>query len=169
MEKHQVSGGARVIAARFPHAPWVVAGLPACPGGVRGRKGPSPVGSGVAAEPLPIPAEPCSVLQSSINSLKKGPKLLKWFPASPLPQRTLQPQPRIPQAGRSQSGQRMPSLLCELSCGWAPPWQVTSHPWSTPGSGHFSHPPPLLGPALLCLHGNTTVFAPRPPTRWAQL
>ena len=169
MEKHQVSGGTRVIAARFPHAPWVVAGLPAGPGGIRGGKGPLPVGSGMAAEHLPIPAGPCSVLQSSINSLKKGPKLLKWFPASPLPQRMLRSQPRIPQAGRSRSGQRMPSLPCELSCGWAPPRQVTSHPRSTPSSGHSSHPPPPLGPALLCLHGNTTVFAPRPPTHWAQL
>ena len=148
MEKHQVSGGTRVIAARFPHAPWVVAGLPAGPGGIRGGKGPLPVGSGMAAEHLPIPAGPCSVLQSSINSLKKGPKLLKWFPASPLPQRMLRSQPRIPQAGRSRSGQRMPSLPCELSCGWAPPRQVTSHPRSTPSSGPSSHPPPRP----LCCH-----------------
>ena len=179
MEKHQVSDGARVIAARFPHAPWVVAGLPACPGGIRGGKGPLPVGSGVAAEPLPIPAGPCSVLQSSINSLKKGPKLLKWFPASPLPQRMLRPQPRIPQAGRSRSGQRMPSLPCELSCGWAPPmaghlsppvhtrlWPLPPSPaptWSCAAVSPWKHhcvcsqASHSLGPALatFCLGGGT--------------
>ena len=104
------------------------------------------MGSGVAAEPLPIPAGPCSVLQSSINSLKKGPKLLKWFPASPLPQRTLQPQPRIPQAGRSQSGQRMPSLPCELSCGWAPPM-----------AGHLSPP----------VHTRLWPLLPSPAPTWS--
>lgn len=37
-----------------------------------------------------------------------------------------------------------------------------------PGTGH-SYPQPLLGPVLLCLHGNATVFAPRPPISQDQL
>lgn len=135
------------MTACFPHAPWVVAELLACPGGVIGGKGPSPVGLRVAAEPAPIPAGPCSVFQSSINSLKKGPKLLKWFPTSRLPQRTLRPQPRIPQAGRSRSGQRMPSLPCELSCGWAPPPNGRSP--LAPGPHQALATPPIPRPHLI--------------------
>uniref|UniRef100_A0A3Q1N3D0 Target of myb1 like 2 membrane trafficking protein n=1 Tax=Bos taurus TaxID=9913 RepID=A0A3Q1N3D0_BOVIN len=117
--------------------------------------------------------------ESSINSLKKGPKLLKWFPASPLPQRMLRPQPRIPQAGRSRSGQRMPSLPCELSCGWAPPmaghlsppvhtrlWPLPPSPaptWSCAAVSPWKHhcvcsqASHSLGPALatFCLGGGT--------------
>lgn len=108
------------------------------------------------------------VLQSLINSSKKEPKLLKWFPTSPHPQWRPQPWPQTPPAGRSQSGQRMPSSPCELFCGLASRWQVTSCPCpyqalATP------IPLPLLGPALLCLHGNTTVFAPRLPISQDQL
>uniref|UniRef100_A0A8D1TJ79 Target of myb1 like 2 membrane trafficking protein n=1 Tax=Sus scrofa TaxID=9823 RepID=A0A8D1TJ79_PIG len=104
---------------------------------------------------------------SSTNSWKKGPKPQKWFPASPLPQR--RPRPPTLRAGRSQSGQRMRSSPCELPCGWAARWQVTARSPSTPGTGHSCHPQPLLGPVLLCLHGNTTAFAPRPPTSPDQL
>lgn len=67
-------------------------------------------------------------MKSLINSLKKEPKLLKWFPTSPRPQWRPQPWPQTPPAGRRQSGQRMPSSPCELFCGLASRWQVTSCP-----------------------------------------
>ncbi|XP_023047493.1 TOM1-like protein 2 isoform X3 [Piliocolobus tephrosceles] len=79
---------------------------------------------------------------SLINSLKKEPKLLKWFLTSPRPPWRLLPQPQTLLAGRSQSGQRMPSSPCERLCGLPPQMAGPhSHPMDT---RHW----PLLHPQL---------------------
>ncbi|XP_057570575.1 TOM1-like protein 2 isoform X4 [Hippopotamus amphibius kiboko] len=87
-----------------------------------------------------------SQVKSSISSWKKGPKLPKWFPTSPLPQQRLRLRPQIPPAGRSRSGRRTPSLPCELSCGWAPPRQVPSH---SPCPHQALAVPPMPSPHLV--------------------
>lgn len=126
------------------------------------RRGAGGLWSGPGLLPI-LPLALGFVLQSLINSSKKEPKLLKWFPTSPHPQGRPRPQPQTPPAGRSLSGQRMPSSPCEPFCGSAP--QTAGHlfPRSTLGTGRSSHPPSPLGPVLLCPHGYATVFAPRPP------
>uniref|UniRef100_A0A8C0LVN0 Target of myb1 like 2 membrane trafficking protein n=1 Tax=Canis lupus familiaris TaxID=9615 RepID=A0A8C0LVN0_CANLF len=111
---------------------------------------------------------------NSISSSKKEPKLLKWSPASPRPQGRPRPQPQTPPAGRSQNGQRTPSLPCELVCGSAP--QTAGHLLFPPSPREALATPPIsspgvlpLGPVLLCLHGNAPLFAPRCPTSQDQL
>lgn len=97
------------------------------------------------------------VLQSLISSWKNEPKLQKQFQTCPLPQRRPPLQPQTLRTGRSQSGLRMHSLPCEPSCGLPRPGRsLLTLPVDT---GHW----PLPQPAYLYLHGNATVFAPRPP------
>lgn len=71
-------------------------------------------------EPPPILAPALFCLQSLINSLKKGPELLKWFPTCPRPQRRRPAQPPTPPARGSPPAPRTPSSPCELVCGWLP-------------------------------------------------
>lgn len=97
------------------------------------------------------------VLQSSISSWKKEPKLQKQFQTCPHPQQRPLHQPQTLQTGRSQSGLRMPSLPCDLFCDLPLPGRsLLTLPVDT---GHW----PLPQSAYLYLHGNATVFAPRPP------
>lgn len=107
-------------------------------------------------------------MKSLINSLRKERKLLRWSPTCPRPRRRPQPLPPAPPAGRSRSGPRTPSSPCELLCGSRPRRQVTAQPCPCQA---LVTPPSLAptAPALLCLHGNTTVCAPRPPTSQYQL
>ncbi|XP_045382834.1 TOM1-like protein 2 isoform X1 [Lemur catta] len=106
---------------------------------------------------------------SSINSLKKEPKLLKWFLTSPHPRWRLPPQPQTLLARRSRSGRRMPSSPCERLCG-LPPQMAGHHPPAVDTRHWQLLPSPApMRPAHLCLHGNATVSAPRPPTSQGQL
>lgn len=80
------------------------------------------------------------VLQSLISSWKKEPKLQKQFQTCPHPQQRPLHQPQTLQTGRSQSGLRMHSLPCELSCGLPHPGRsLLTLPVDT---GHW--PPPSL-------------------------
>lgn len=78
-------------------------------------------------------------MKSLINSLKKEPKLLKWFPTSPRPLWRPQPQPLTPPVERSPSDQRMPSSPCELVCGLA-------HQMAGPSCLQPLAPPPVPSP-----------------------
>lgn len=99
-------------------------------------------------------------MKSSISSWKKEPKLQKQFQTCPHPQQRPLHQPQILQTGRSQSGLRMRSLPCELSCGLPQVRPAGRSLLTLPvDTGHW----PLPQPAYLYLHGNATVFAPRPP------
>lgn len=98
---------------------------------------------------------PWFCLQSLINSLKKGPELLKWFPTCPRPQRRRPAQPPTPPAGGSPRAPRTPSSPCELVCGLAPRWQVTCLPPSR-------HRPLLPSPAPLSPQSCTAVSMEMP-------
>lgn len=99
-----------------------------------------------------------SQAKSLISSWKKEPRPLKWSLTShhPLWRRPAQLPTLL--AGRSPSGQRMPSLPCELLCGLLRGWQVMLAP-----CGHWALatlPAPHPWPVHLCLHGNTCVCSP---------
>lgn len=103
MEKHQVSGGARVIAARFPHAPWVVAGLPACWWCQR-KKGALLWDQAWQREPYPSLLTLFCVAEFD-KFLEERAKAAEMVPSLPSPPADTPAPASIPQAGRSQSGQ----------------------------------------------------------------